>query len=434
MTPSNGTTSDGTTRRRASAGFSAMAIAVVAALCLLYALGQFLRTSVGVIGPNLVHELSLSAFQLGLLTSVFLLALAAVQVPLGVALDRYGPRACLLVCVGFLVLGALLFSFAQGVTGLATARALMGIGSASFLVAPIALYARWFRLERLSTVSGIHLGVGTLGILFATAPMAHASAAFGWRATFMMAAAVGVLVGLAAWLVVRDDPPGTQPAPRRDESLRESLMGVLEVMRTPSIGRLFLAAVASTPTFLLVVGLWGGPYLSHVYGFDLAGRGEILFIPALAQAAGAFFWGPLDRWFGDYRRPATISLAITFGSLALIAVWGRPPLPILIAALAALGFSTAIASLLMAHGRSLVAPHLLGRSITLLNIGSMGGGFLIQFLSGGLIELFPTQNGAYPVEAFQSVFGLQAIFVLIAAWAYWGSRDASDLVPQAKFG
>ena len=212
------------------------------------------------------------------------------------------------------------------------------------------------------------------------------------------------------------------------------MAGVWEVVRTPSMGRLFLAALASTPTFLLVVGLWGGPYLSHVYGLDLASRGEILFIPALAQAAGAFFWGPLDRWFGDYRRPATISLAITFGSLALIALWGRPPLPVLIAALAVLGFSTAIASLLMAHGRSLVAPHLLGRSITLLNIGSMGGGFLIQFLSGALIGLFPSQNGAYPLDSYRLVFGLQAAFVLIAAFAYWGSRDASDPVPQAPSG
>lgn len=427
------TTGDDAARSRAAAGFSAIAVAVVAALCLLYALGQFLRTSVGVIAPDLVQELGLSAFQLGLLTSVFLLTLALVQVPLGVALDRYGPRACTLICVGFVVAGSVLFALSQGVTGLAAARALMGLGTASFLVAPIALYARWFPRERLSTVSGIHLGVGTLGILIATAPMAHASAAFGWRTTFLAVAAVAVVVGIAAWLVVRDDPPGTV-TPRREESLGESLAGVREVVRTPSMGRLFLAAMASTPTFLLVVGLWGGPYLSHVYGFDLERRGEILFVPALAQAAGAFFWGPLDRWFGDYRRPATISLAITFCSLAVIAVWGRPPLPVLIAALAALGFSTAIASLLFAHGRSLVAPHLLGRSITLLNIGSMGGAFLVQFVSGALIGLFATENGAYPLDSYRLVFGLQAAFVLAAGFAYWGSRDAPASVPQPKTG
>ncbi len=413
-------------RGRSATAFPVAAVAVVAVLCLLYATGQFLRNSVGVIAPNLVQEVGLSAFELGLLSSIFLFALALVQIPLGVALDRFGPKACTLVCVGFMGLGAALFAVSHGASGLMAARVLMGLGTASFLVAPIALYARWFPKERLSTVSGIHLGVGTLGILLATAPLAHATATAGWRAVFLAVAALTVVVGVAAWLVVRDDPPGATPVPRRKESLRESLAGVREVVRTPSMGRLFLAAIASTPTFLLVVGLWGGPYLTHVYGLDLQGRGDILFVPALAQAAGAFFWGPMDRWFGNYRYPATISLGLTFCSLAFIALMGKPPLPLLIAALALLGFSTTIASLLMAHGRSLVAPHLLGRSITLLNIGSMGGGFLIQFVSGALIGLFPAEGGVYPLESYQLVFGLQAAFVLVAAWAYLGSRDADS--------
>jgi MFS family permease len=418
------TTDQEPARARSRAAVSWAAVAVVATLCMLYAAGQFLRNSVGVLAPDLAREVGLSAFELGMLSSVFLFTLALAQFPLGVALDRFGPKVCTLVCVGFLVAGAALFALAHSAAGLMTARALMGLGTASFLVAPIALYARWFPKERLSTVSGIHLGVGTLGILFATAPLAYATATVGWRETFLAVAALSVAVGLSAWLVVRDDPPGATPAPRKPESLGEGIAGIWQVIRTPSMGRLFLAALASTPTFLLVVGLWAGPYLTHVYGFDLKGRGDILFIPALAQCAGAFFWGPLDRWFGNYRHPATISLAVTFCALAFIAIAGKPPLPLLIVALAALGFSTSIASLLMAHGRSLVAPHLLGRSITLLNIGSMGGGFLVQFVSGALIGLFDAPGGVYPLDAYRLVFGLQAAFILLAAWAYFGSRDA----------
>jgi MFS family permease len=421
------TTEHGDAPARAARAFPAIAIAVVASLCLLYALGQFFRNSIAVLAPNLVADIGLSAFELGLLSSMFLLTLAAVQLPLGVALDRFGPKICTLICVGFVVVGAILFALSHSAVGLMTARALMGLGTASFLVAPIALYARWFPKERLSTVSGIHLGVGTLGILLATAPLAHATATVGWRETFLAVAALAIVLGLAAWAVVRDDPPGAPAIARKPETLREGVAGILEVIRTPSMGRLFLAALASTPSFLLVIGLWGGPYLTHVYGFDLRGRGEILFIPALAQAVGAFFWGPMDRWFGNYRYPATISLGITFTALVALAAFERPPLPILIAALAALGFSTAIASLLMAHGRSLVGPHLLGRSIALLNIGSMGGGFLVQFLSGAMVGLFPEgPGGAYPPEAYRLVFGAQATFVLVAAWAYFGSRDADS--------
>ena len=81
-------------------------------------------------------------------------------------------------------------------------------------------------------------------------------------------------------------------------------------------------------------------------------------------------------------------------------------------------------SVVMSHGRSLVAPHLLGRTITLLNIGTMGGGFLVQFVSGTIINLFPTEAGAYPLEAYRLVFALQAVLVLIGFLVYFGSRES----------
>jgi len=81
-------------------------------------------------------------------------------------------------------------------------------------------------------------------------------------------------------------------------------------------------------------------------------------------------------------------------------------------------------SIVMSHGRSLVPPHLLGRTITLLNIGTMGGGFMVQFVSGAIIGLFPTEAGVYPLEAYRLVFGLQAVIVLIGFIAYLGSRES----------
>ena len=81
-------------------------------------------------------------------------------------------------------------------------------------------------------------------------------------------------------------------------------------------------------------------------------------------------------------------------------------------------------SVVMSHGRSLVAPHLLGRTITLLNIGTMGGGFLVQFVSGFVINLFPTEGGAYPLEAYRLVFALQACLVLTGFLVYFGSRES----------
>jgi MFS family permease len=402
---------------------SPIALAILATLGVLYIVSQFLRNSVGVIAPDLAAEVSLSPLQIGLLSSIYFFVFAATQLPLGVALDRFGPKRCMLVCVAFTVLGCAAFALSHSAAGLVMGRALLGFGTASFLMAPVALYARWFPPERFSTLAGIHLGVGSLGALFATAPLAFATASVGWRATFLGVGAVTIVIGIVIWLIVSDDPPGAKTTPRR-ETLRESVAGIRQVIRTPSMGRVFLVQLTCYPSFVLLVGLWGGPYLTHIYGYDLTGRGDVLFIAAFAQILGSFFWGPSERLFGGYKLPILIGTGASFISLALLAALGTLPLALLIFVFALIGFSTGMTAVVMSHGRSLVPPHLLGRCITLLNIGTMGGGFLVQFISGALIDLFPSAGGAYPLNAYRLVFGLQALMVLIGGCAYLGSRES----------
>jgi MFS family permease len=401
---------------------SAMAIVVFATLCALYMMSQFLRNSVGVIAPDLAAEIQLSAAEIGLLSSIYFLVFGLAQIPLGIALDRFGPKVCLVASSGIAVAGCVVFALAHSTGGLVTGRILMGLGTASFLMAPLAIYARWFAPAQFSTLTGLQLGIGTLGSLLATAPLAFATAAVGWRATFL---GIGVVtIGFAAlvWLIVRDDPPGHKTMPS-NETWREGFVGLWEVIRTPSIGRLFLLQMTNYPSYLLVIGLWGGPYLTHIYGFDLQGRGELLFVPALAQVIGSLFWGPMDRLFGRYKPPVLIAFATVLASLVLLAVLGKPPLPVLLVLLGVLGFSTGLSSLVMAQGKSLLPPHLLGRGMTLLNIGTMGGGFVVQFISGAVIDLFEAPGGVYPLAAYQLIFALQAVALLAAGVAYMRSRD-----------
>ena len=402
--------------------FSAIAIAVVLTLGVIYVVSQFLRNSVGVIAPNLAAEIGLSPIELGLLSSIYFFCFASIQLPLGVALDRFGPKRCMLIAIAVTVLGCVLFAAAQEAGGLVAARALLGFGTAPFLVAPVALYARWFAPERFSTLAGIHLGLGSLGALIATAPLASATAAFGWRATFFGVAAFAAGVGVVTALIVSDEPPGARIA-RHKETLREGVIGIWQVIRTPSMGRVFMVQLSSYPSYVMVVGLWGGPYLTHIYGYDLQGRGNILLLAALAQVLGSLFWGPSERLFGRHKLPVMIGASTCLISLLVLALLGRPPTPLLVAVFVMIGFSTGMTSLVLSHGRSLVPPHLLGRTITLLNIGTMGGGFLVQFVSGSVINLFPTEAGGYPLAAYRLVFGLQAALVLVGLIAYFGSRE-----------
>ncbi|MCX7313819.1 MAG: MFS transporter [Alphaproteobacteria bacterium] len=422
MTSESGSAPKGSVPSGVVNPLSAIAIAVVATLGVLYIVSQFLRNSVGVIAPDLAAEMGLSPIELGLLSSIYFFVFAATQLPLGLALDRFGPKLCMLVCIGFTMLGCGLFAVAHDAGGLVAARALLGFGTASFLMAPVALYARWFPPERFSTLAGIQLGLGSLGAIFATAPLAYATSGFGWRMTFLGVGVCAGLIGVLVWLIVTDDPPGVKQE-RREESFRESIAGIWQVIRTPSMVRVFMAQLATYPSYVLVVGLWGGPYLTHVYGYDLKGRGDILFVAALSQVLGSFMWGPSDRLFGSHKVPVLIGAVTCLIALVMLAALGTLPVPLLLIVFAIVGFSTGMTSVIMSHGRSLVPPHLLGRTITLLNMGAMGGGFLVQFVSGGIINLFPTEAGAYSLDAYRVVFALQAGLVLIGVCSYFGSNE-----------
>jgi MFS family permease len=177
-------------------------------------------------------------------------------------------------------------------------------------------------------------------------------------------------------------------------------------------------------SFALIVGLWGGPYLTHIYGYGLEARGDILLVPALTQIIGSLAWGPVDRWLGSYKVPVLIGAGGTAGLLALIAVTGTFGTAALIAWLALLGFMSAYTPVLIAHGRSLFPAHLVGRGITLFNMGTMGGVFIAQVVSGFVIDLFPkTADGAYALSAYRVVFALQAVVILLSCLTYFGTRD-----------
>ncbi|MGA7486521.1 MAG: MFS transporter [Xanthobacteraceae bacterium] len=402
------------------AAVSGAAVTLVATLVSIYIVSQFLRNSIGVIAPNLAAELSLSPAEIGLLSSVFFFVFAAVQIPVGVALDRFGPRLCLIVGAAITAIGTVVFAAAASPAALISGRALLGLGTAGSLVASLAVYAQRFPPARFATLTGLQVGIGTVGTLLATAPLAVSTAVIGWRASFLAVGACTLLAGLLIAVVVRDDgrPRG------RHETLRESLAGILAVMRTPSVGRLFVMNLVAYSTFGLVVGLWGGPYLTHIYGYGLEQRGSFLLVPVLTQIAGSMLWGPLDRVVGSHKLPVLLGAGATAAALGYVALAGTLSPLMLVSWFAAFGFLSAFGPLLIAHGKALFPLHQVGRGLTVLNMGAMGGTFLAQAISGFVIGLFPTgPGGAYELAAYQLVFALQAAFILLACLVYFGSSD-----------
>jgi MFS family permease len=393
-------------------------ITLVATLGGIYVVSQFFRNSVGVIAPDLARELDMSAAEIGILSSTFFFSFAAAQVPLGVCLDRYGAKICMLACAGIAAAGGVLFAFGTSPGMLIAARVLMGVGSCCYLMAPLALYAKRYSPEKFATLVGFQLGVGTLG----TAPLAWSVSFIGWRASFLAVAGLMIFAGTMVALIVHEDEPASGQSVHH-ETFAESIAGLKQALRTKSIGPLFFCHLAAYSSFVLVVGLWGGPYLTHIYGYSLTERGDMLFAAVVAQIVGALLYGPMDRIFRGHKIPVFIGALLTGLTLMIVAVFGVLPPGWLFVWFIAIGAVTAYTPVLIAHGKSLFPPHLAGRGMTILNMATMGGAFLSQTVTGFVINQFPILNGAYALDAYRAVFALQGLFVLAACIPYLWAHD-----------
>ncbi|MEX0637503.1 MAG: MFS transporter, partial [Burkholderiales bacterium] len=183
-------------------------------------LSYFFRNVNAVIARDLALEFSLSSADLGFLTATYLLAFAAFQLPLGVLLDRYGPRRVLAALICVAGTGALVFALAQDFVTLSVGRALVGLGVSGCLMGAIKAFTLWFPLSRLATLNGLYLGIGGLGGLSATAPAEAFLGPFGWRALFYVLAAASVSVAMLIFLLVPE-----KPLPGHGQTLRTQIAG-----------------------------------------------------------------------------------------------------------------------------------------------------------------------------------------------------------------
>lgn len=383
-----------------------------------FALGYFLsfltRVVNAVIAPDLVRELNLSAADLGFLTSVYFLAFAAFQLPLGVALDRFGPRrtAALLLLVA--ALGAILFATAHGTTMLTVGRALMGLGVSGCLMAPFTAYRRWFPVERLPLVNGWQMAAGGLGALTGTVPIEALLRFTDWRGVFVVFA-VAIVAGAAIIYVV---------VPRRgvegaDASLTVQIKGFVNVFQSPLFRRVAPLTMASQGTFLGIQSLWSGPWLRDVAGLDRLGVANTLLLIALAMIGGFLATGMIAERLGRYGiKTITVALvgilAFQILQLALVLQWTTFTTPLWIL----FGF-LGTSNVLCYTALSQIFPaQIAGRVNSGLNLLVFLAAFAVQWGIGAVIGLWPTTaNGGYAPAGYRAAFGVVlAVQALALAW------------------
>ena len=403
---------------------------IVAAIGVAYVMSQFYRTSNGVIAKELSWEFGLSAEALGGLTGVFFLSFAVAQIPVGMLFDRFGVRRTLPMILTFAVAGALIYGLASGFGGLLAGRLLMGLGVSGVLVGALFVFGRWASPARFATWMGRMIALGGIGVLLATTPLGLVAENIGWRYAFFGAGVLTALGGLLIYILVRDGPPGKEPTAARPESLKESINGVFEVLKTPRLPGVMSMSFASYPVLTAILGLWGGPYLTDVHGLDTISSGNILLFMALALIAGNIAFGPLEVRLDTRKWLIVVSAVLVLVAFLLLALIPRPPLLMAAALFVLNSFCSAYNIVIAGHGRALFPDRLAGRGIAMISIALMGGPAVLQSLTGIIMGAFPMVSGAMPVDAYRAVFGFLAAIVMLALLAYLPLPDAR---PSAGF-
>ncbi|CCD97187.1 conserved membrane hypothetical protein [Bradyrhizobium sp. ORS 375] len=375
-----------------------------------YFLSYLFRTINGVVSVRLAADLGLNAADLGLITAVYFLVLAAAQIPVGVMLDRHGPRrvqSALLLVAAF---GAAAFARSTGPLSLLMSRAVIGLGVAAALTAGLKAIVLWFPRERVALVNGYMVMLGALGAVAATVPAEAVLAKTGWRDLFdILAVTTAGTAILIFFLVPERDVDGSSAA--AGGGLRE----ILADRRFWKIAPLSGACIGSAWS---MQGLWAPAWMTDVEGMTRTEVVTALCATAIVLSLGASLLGMLASWTrGKGIRPETLLafVAILF-ILAQLGLVLRLPLPTIgpWLMIAIVGSATVLSFAIISD---YFPKEMAGRANGVLNVVHFGWGFLAQYGTGLLVALWGQQDGHYPAVAYQVAFGVNV--ALQTASLFW---------------
>jgi predicted MFS family arabinose efflux permease len=392
-----------------------------------YFLSYFFRNVNAVIAKDLAREFALAPSDLGLLTSAYFITFGLFQLPLGVLLDRFGPRRVVATLLCVTAVGAALFGAAEGLASLALARALVGLGVSACLMGSIKAFTLWFPLSRLATINGWFIFAGASGGLAATAPVEAALGVLGWRAMFYALAAASLASAALIALCVPE-----KPLPGAGATWAEQFRAVGRIFTLPLFWRIALPFIVTHAAYQALQGLWLGPWLTDVAGLGREGAARLLFVAAGAYAVGSVFFGSFaDRLAArGISRLATYKygLAASFAAFLCIALDLALPRA---GVLAVYGFTVVSGAIAFALIAPQLPPEMSGRAITAVNFAHFTLSFAFQWGFGAVLRAYPVVDGRYAPEGYGAA--LLAIGVLQVAALAWllPLREPVSAAPRA---
>ncbi|TGU74713.1 MFS transporter [Geomonas terrae] len=396
-------------------------------LALIYILVYFYRVSLAVVAKDVARDLKLTPAELGSLSSILFYVYAAAQIPLGPMIDRLGSRVVISGCGVLTAVGGVLFSQASGMGQALVARVLIGLGTASVLMATFSLFSHWFTKQEFGKASGLMVAVGNMGNLAGTAPLALAVSWIGWRNSFLTVGVMQALATLLVFLVVKDRPATacenttSEPAP--------PAMGMLEAWKRITSNRDFwlLAGLAFAwyGCYLAVQGLWGGPYLMEVLKLTREETGRMLMCTSIGFICGSLVIDSIARKLVRSYKKTFLGGQIIL--LILMTAFQGPldhlSMPLLAVFFLCLGLAVSSGVMIYPINRSMFPVSIVGTALTSINLFVLLGAASVQQIMGGIIDAVGKTTPEATAQAFHSAFLFPVGVQALAAAMFFFARD-----------
>lgn len=399
--------------------FMALVVFILAAGFYLYEF--ILQVSPAVMTQGMMRDFHVHAAGLGVIASAYFYSYAPMQIPAGMLYDRYGPRVLMTVAVVLCTLGCIFFGLTESRWFAALGRVFMGIGSAFSFIGTLVLASRWFPPKYYALLVGIAQALSSVGAILGEYPLAYSVAEVGWRDTMYILGAIGIVLAIAIFVVIRDYPPGVEPEDTSGVDAELEMTKLIHVCRNPQTWFLGLYTFFTWAPIAVFAGLWGVPFLANVY--NLSDKIASLYVSVIwfGIGVGSVALG----WWTDRikSRIKPMQLSAFTGIICVSILIIMPKLPFVILMLILFGFGLA------AGGQSLsfavvkdnnYVDHL-GTASGFNNMATVAGGACIQPLIGVFLVMmwngdFVDSVPYYSIENYQIAFMLLPI-CYIFAWA-----------------
>jgi predicted MFS family arabinose efflux permease len=395
-----------------------------------YYMSYLFRTVNAIISPQLVADVGLTPADLGLMTSAYFITFAAVQLPLGIILDRFGPRKVQAALLMVAAVGAALFAIGHDPLTLLIGRGLVGIGVSACLMAALKANVQWFPKEKIPLVNGIIFAFGTFGALSTTVPLEILIQSVDWRTVFWWLAGISVVSGILIFALVPEKEHTAQATAPGQSGFAAQIADLKKVYGSAYFWRLSFMVFLHNGVFLSYQALWAAPWLRDVAGLNRDGVAEAMLMFNFGMFAGVlsigFFAQRLQRIGVPTIVPAVTGIVVSI-LLQCVFASSWTVFPAILCLL--WGYFGSSSTLAYAVLNQQFPQNLTGRVNTAQNMMTFIAAFAVQWAAGVIIGAYPSPGGGlYNADGHQTAL-IVFICVEIAGLAYflWPRRKGDGL-------